>query len=183
MCSALLFFGVVLGLCFGMRSSPVRSGSRIIEEMKQSNHSDNSGQAMLIAVLSLGGAILGATAVAGLLTLYQLRSANDSQNSAKAIFAADSGVEWTLFDYYCTDTGRCPGGAPDGGEMTIPASSLPSFTGGSGATVSISCSDINGVASLCSDVSSTVSAVTMGASSNSKRAFAVTLVGATSTDP
>jgi hypothetical protein len=138
---------------------------------------------MLIAVLSLGGAILGATAVAGLLTLYQLRAANDSQNSAKAIFAADSGVEWTLFDYYCTNEGRCPGGVSDGGQVTIPVSSLPSFTGGSGATISVACTDINGDPSVCSDASTTISAVTIGSSSNSKRAFAVTLVGATSTDP
>ena len=142
-----------------------------------------SGQAMLIAVLSLGGAILGATAVAGLLTLYQLRAANDSQNSAKAIFAADSGVEWTLFDYYCANEGRCSGGAPDGGQVTIPASSLPSFVGGNGASLSVACTDLNGDPSVCSDASTTVSGVAVGASSNSKRAFAVTLVGATTTDP
>jgi hypothetical protein len=142
-----------------------------------------SGQAMLIAVLSLGGAILGATAVAGLLTLYQLRAVNDSANSAKAIFAADAGVEWTLFNYYCGMNGSCTDGAPDGGQVTIPASSLPSFTGGSGASLSITCSDVNGDPSVCSDTSSTVSAITVGSSGNSKRAFAVQLVGATSTDP
>lgn len=138
---------------------------------------------MLIAVLSLGGAILGATTVAGLLTLYQLRAANDSQNSAKAIFAADSGVEWTLFDYYCGIDNRCPSGAPDGGQITLPADALPSFTGGSNATLSVTCSDVNGDPSVCSDTSTTVSAVTIGGSSNSKRAFAVSLMGATSTDP
>ena len=56
---------------------------------------------MLIAVLALGGAILGATAVAGLMTLYQIRAATDTANSAKAIFAADAGTEWALFNYYC----------------------------------------------------------------------------------
>jgi len=139
-----------------------------------------SGQAMLIAVLSLGGAILGATTVAGLLTLYQLRAANDSQNSAKAIFAADSGVEWTLFDYYCGRAGRCVAGAPDDGQIKPPASSLPSFV--NGATISIACVDANGASSPCSDASTT-EAVTVGASGNVKRAFAVQLVGATSTDP
>jgi hypothetical protein len=58
-----------------------------------------SGQAMLIAVLSLGGAILGATTVAGLLTLYQIRATTDTANSAKAIFAADTGTEWALFNH------------------------------------------------------------------------------------
>lgn len=141
----------------------------------------NSGQAMLISVLSLSGAILGATAIAGLLTLYQLRSANDSQNSAKAIFAADAGVEWTLFNYYCGMAGRCTGGAPDGGAVSPDASTLPSFT--NSASLSVTCSDANGDASACSDASNTVSAVTIGASGNSKRAFAVELAGATSTDP
>jgi hypothetical protein len=155
------------------------------KKMKAMVSDCRSGQAMLIAVLSLGGAILGATTVAGLLTLYQLRAANDSQNSAKAIFAADSGVEWTLFDYYCgtINPSRCAGGAPDGGTIVPSADSLPSFTGGSGATISVACTDINGNPSVCSDVSTTVSAITIGTSGSSKRAFAVQLVGATSTDP
>jgi hypothetical protein len=146
---------------------------------------NDSGQAMLIAVLSLGGAILGATTVAGLLTLYQLRAANDSQNSAKAIFAADSGVEWTLFNYYCgiTNPSRCSDGAPDGGNAVPSADSLPSFINGSGATVLITCSDLNGDPSACSDVSATVTGVSVGSSVNSKRAFAVSLVEATATDP
>jgi hypothetical protein len=41
-----------------------------------------SGQAMLIAVLALGGAILGATTVAGLLTLYQIRATTDTARAA-----------------------------------------------------------------------------------------------------
>ena len=56
---------------------------------------------MLIAVLSLGGAILGATAVAGLLTLYQIRATTDTENSAKAIFAADAGIGMGAFNHYC----------------------------------------------------------------------------------
>ncbi len=156
----------------------------MIGKMKRSLSAEKdrrSGQAMLIAVLSLGGAILGATTVAGLLTLYQLRAVNDSENSAKAIFAADAGVEWTLFDYYCVAEGRCPGGAPDGGQMTPSAGVLPSFK--NGAKVSVACADINAVASVCSNTSSTLSAITIGSAGNSRRAFAVELVGATSTDP
>ncbi|MDR3582156.1 MAG: hypothetical protein P4L67_02680 [Candidatus Pacebacteria bacterium] len=137
-----------------------------------------SGQAMLIAVLSLGGAILGATAVAGLLTLYQLRAANDSQNSAKAIFAADAGVEWTLFDYYCglATPARCSG------EVALPGNPAGTLSA-SGATVASTCSDVNGSPSTCSDVNSAVSAITVGTSVSSKRAFAVSLTGATTTDP
>jgi hypothetical protein len=113
----------------------------IIEEMKATKkNTGRDGQAMLIAVLSLGGAILGATAVAGLLTLYQLRAVNDSANSAKAIFAADAGVEWTLFDYYCGMNGSCTNGAPS------VDTDLPTFAG-SGATLSVACSDASGASS------------------------------------
>ena len=48
---------------------------------------------MILTVLALGGAVLGATTVAGLLMLYQLRQTSDMANSARAIFAADAGTE------------------------------------------------------------------------------------------
>ena len=149
--------------------------------MDPGNGRRRDGQAMLIAVLSLGGAILGATAIAGILTLYQLRASNDTENSAKALFAADAGVEWTLFDYYCTVDGRCPSGPPDDGQATPPAGALPSFT--NGAALTVSCSDINGSSSVCSDATTTVGGITLGTSAGTRRAFAVSLVGATSTDP
>src|SRR4051812_7044101 len=96
-----------------------------------------SGQAMLIAVLSLGGAILGATTIAGLLTLYQLRATTDAQNSAKSIFAADSGTEWTFFTYFHP-----------------PAYPLPTMANGSKLTVT--CYDSSGVASVtCDNASAT----------------------------
>ncbi len=59
-----------------------------------------TGQAMLLTILTLGGAILGATTIAGLLMIYQLRQTTDSENSARAIFAADAGVECSLYDYF-----------------------------------------------------------------------------------
>lgn len=134
---------------------------------------------MLIAVLSLGGAILGATTVAGLLTLYQLRAANDTENSAKALFAADSGVEWTLFDYYCglDDPSRCSG------EVPLPGDPAGTFTA-SGANMTSTCYEADGVTvSDCADATDTVSAITIGQSAGTRRAFAVSLVGATSSDP
>ena len=142
-----------------------------------STNESRSGQAMLIAVLSLGGAILGATTVAGLLTLYQLRAANDSENSSKAIFAADSGAEWVLFDYYCglTTPARCSGEVPLPGDV-------PGTLSASKATVSGSCSDVDGNPTLCSDVNTT-DAITIGKASKSSRAFAVSLLGATTTVP
>jgi len=55
-----------------------------------------SGQAMLLTVLVLGGSILAASTVAGYLTLLKIRTSSDAANSAKALFAADTGIEWEL---------------------------------------------------------------------------------------
>lgn len=134
-----------------------------------------SGQAMLIAVLALGGAILGATAVAGLLTLYQIRATTDTANSAKAIFAADAGTEWALFNYYCgmdPSPSQCPSG-PYGAE--------PAF-GGSGATVAVSCYDTTDDVTLCNDTS-TVAAISSGVANGSERAFFIDLSDSTTTYP
>lgn len=59
-----------------------------------------TGQVMILAVLALGGVVLGATTIAGTLMRYQIRRATDFQNSARAIFAADSGVECALYNYF-----------------------------------------------------------------------------------
>ena len=48
---------------------------------------------MVLSVVMLGGVLLGASAIAGLLMVYQIRQANDAVNSAKAIFAADAAIE------------------------------------------------------------------------------------------
>lgn len=52
---------------------------------------------MLVTVLILSGTILGATAIAGLLMLYQIRQTTNVADSAKAIFAADSGLECQFY--------------------------------------------------------------------------------------
>jgi hypothetical protein len=139
-----------------------------------------SGQAMLIAVLSLGGAILGATAIAGFLTLYQIRTTTDSANSAKAIFAADSGVEWAQFNYYCsTDMpSRCPGVTP--GVNDYPTSSFSN-----GVVVSVDCYDTyaaSGSSTVCSDPA-TLAAISTGISMDSERAFFLGVSGSTTTYP
>jgi len=54
---------------------------------------------MIMAVIMLGGLLLSATAIAGLLTIYQIRQSNDVINSTKAFFAADSALEWQLNNY------------------------------------------------------------------------------------
>ncbi len=69
---------------------------------------------MLITVLAISGTILGATTIAGLLTLYQIRQATDIVNSTKAIFAADSGLEWRLYKFFKADEQECLD-CPNGG--------------------------------------------------------------------
>lgn len=58
---------------------------------------------MILTVLALGGAILGATTIAGLLMLYQIRQTTDLANSGKAVYAADAGIEWTLYNWFCAN--------------------------------------------------------------------------------
>jgi hypothetical protein len=60
----------------------------------------NKGQVMLLTVAIIGGLILTASAIAGLLMLYQIRQTTDTINSAKAIFAADTGIEWGLYGMF-----------------------------------------------------------------------------------
>lgn len=109
---------------------------------------------MLIATLSLGGAILGATTIAGLLMLYQIRSTTDSENSAKAIFAADTGVEWALNSFYHP-----------------PQTPLPVFV--NGATLTVTCSDASSTPLAACDGSAGTpdTAITKGTSGSSRRAF------------
>ncbi len=57
----------------------------------------HKGQVMLLTVLVIGGLLLGASSIAGLLMVYQIRQSSDVVNSTKAIFAADTGIEWELY--------------------------------------------------------------------------------------
>ncbi|MDP3947140.1 MAG: hypothetical protein Q8Q41_00415 [bacterium] len=52
---------------------------------------------MLLSMLIMGGILLGASTLAGLLMLYQIRAASNAGQSAQAIFAADTGIEWELY--------------------------------------------------------------------------------------
>ncbi len=54
---------------------------------------------MLLTVLILGSTILGASTIAGYLTVLKIRASSDTTNSSKAIFAADTGIEWELYKY------------------------------------------------------------------------------------
>ncbi len=61
------------------------------------------GQVMLLSVLLIGGTILAASSIAGYLMLLRIRASSDITNSTKAIFAADTGLEWELYKYFKGD--------------------------------------------------------------------------------
>lgn len=112
---------------------------------------------MILTVLALGGTILGATAIAGLLMLHQIRQTTDLANSAKAIFAADSGIEWALFNVLCTDEHRvCPIDSPQ-------------FQ--NGASAAVTCEDSAGdPVDNCNDPD-VVNVRSVGSSGTASRAF------------
>ena len=127
-----------------------------------------SGQAMIIAVLALGGAILGATSLAGLLMLYQIRATTDSINSAKAIFAADSGVNWAFYTYF---------------NSPPPPNTPPTILLESGATTSVICYDEDSVPVDCDNAPATTTVRSEGDSNGARRAFLYDLTSATATLP
>lgn len=53
---------------------------------------------MILTVIVISGTLMGLAVIAGILMIYQLRQAGDFSNSAKAIFAADTGVNWWIYD-------------------------------------------------------------------------------------
>ena len=58
------------------------------------------GQAMLIVVLTLSALLGMSTALSGLLVAYELRQTAGLTQSAVAIYAADSGIEYELYRKY-----------------------------------------------------------------------------------
>lgn len=58
------------------------------------------GQTMILTVVIITSSILGIALVAGMLIVFQIRSSGDFANTNKAIFAADAGTEWWLYNYY-----------------------------------------------------------------------------------
>ena len=55
---------------------------------------------MILTVLIVSGTILGATTIAGILMLNQIRQATNVEHSLQAIFAADAGLEWELYNNF-----------------------------------------------------------------------------------
>lgn len=66
--------------------------------MWESNKSKKqSGQVMLLTVVVLSGTLMTVSGIVGFLMLHKIRQSTDIVSSAKAIFAADSGIEWELY--------------------------------------------------------------------------------------
>ncbi len=128
-----------------------------------------SGQVMILTVLAMGGAILGATTIAGLLMLYQIRQTTDLANSGKAIYAADAGLEWSLYNWFCVNNpNKIPCPAPsqmawNSGEMAL--------SNGAKVVVSQLCFDINSAVIPCALNASSTTFKSVGTSGNSSRAF------------
>jgi len=117
---------------------------------------------MMLTVLTLGGALLGATTIAGLLMLYQVRQGADVNQSAKALFAADAGIEWGLYNLLC---------AEDPAKQPCPLPEEPVL--GNGATVEVRCLDEAGEEVADCNSSSTITIKSIGRSANVARAFCI----------
>jgi len=77
---------------------------------------------MLLTVILLSSAIMGAAALAGLLIIYNSRNVADVVSSGQAIFAADAGLECALYNSV-----QSPGTAEDCGQ---PPASRVRFSNG-----------------------------------------------------
>ena len=62
------------------------------------NHAKH-GQAMVLSVMLISGAVMTATAAVGILMIYEIRQAGNAIDSAKALFAADAGVECAIMQH------------------------------------------------------------------------------------
>jgi hypothetical protein len=122
------------------------------------------GQVMLLTVLTLGGTLLGITTIAGLLMIYQVRQGTDLSKSAKAIFAADSGIEWSLYNVICS--------ANDTSSQPCPISPTPpAFT--NGATVAVTCKDDTGAVIADCNSPNVATVRSIGTYSQVSRAFCI----------
>ena len=140
--------------------------------MKKSSKSRNSttGQVMITTILALGGVLMGATAIAGLLMVYQIRQASDLANSTKAIFAADTGVEWGLYQYgpCSSDPVKCD---PDSGGYGYDRNG-PTLT--NRASIEVSCYNESENKVDCTTGPAEVRSIrSQGSSGKSSRAFLI----------
>ncbi len=55
---------------------------------------------MIISIMILGGIMLSASVIGGVLVLHQIRQVQDAASSAKAVFAADTGLEYASWCFF-----------------------------------------------------------------------------------
>ncbi len=60
-------------------------------------HGLRKAQTMLLTVFVISGTLMAVAIIGGILMIYQIRNAGDFVNSAKAIFAADAGINWWVY--------------------------------------------------------------------------------------
>lgn len=101
---------------------------------------NDQGQAMILISVMLGGLILSATAIAGLLMYFTLQQSTDSLSSAAALFAADAGVEQGLYCYFYDVSGNnlapCENQPVTGLKNGTVATSTVTYDAATGAIVS-----------------------------------------------
>lgn len=89
----------------------MKNKSKKLFTIHSSLFAQNAGQAMLLTILMLGGAILGASTIAGYLMILKIKASSDITNSTKAIFAAETGIEWELYKcFQCNPDVVCDSG-------------------------------------------------------------------------
>ncbi len=69
-----------------------------VSSSKFHNRASRGGQTMLLMVLILTSTLLSVAIISSLTMLFQIRQSSDFTNSAKAIFAAETGAEWWRYD-------------------------------------------------------------------------------------
>ncbi len=98
--------------CFNIKMSQIMRFSK-----------KTKGQLMITTVLILGGVVISAASLLGFLIVYKLRQATDIADSAKAVFASDTGREWELWQALKLGdrlgTSGCPSFANGAGFETI----------------------------------------------------------------
>ncbi|PIT92190.1 MAG: hypothetical protein COU08_03845 [Candidatus Harrisonbacteria bacterium CG10_big_fil_rev_8_21_14_0_10_42_17] len=70
----------------------------------------NQGQLMVFVAFVISATFLVFTALSGVLVTLQIRQTTNAVNSTKAIYAADTGIEWRL--YRCTHELYIPSQTP-----------------------------------------------------------------------
>ncbi len=106
------------------------------------NNNFQSGQAMLIVVLILGATMLGVTTIVGYVSLQKIKNVANITDSTKAIYAADSGVEWCFYNKIGsngTSTFDCSGSSPTTGTSSL------SLSNGSSVSVSESGQEVKSI--------------------------------------